>query len=139
LFVWLVVGLRTQNAPSKIAPTKANTAHTASTLSFKARSTAGASLVELIKASTQLMSAEGSCTRDSLFAHKSVPAFHSSRQTLDCTRQTNRRLKFFGSAIIPAPGIFDGEFTANTGVFRYRAGDGLGANELIPIAQLTRL
>ena len=31
---------RTQNAPSKIAPTKANTAHTASTFHFKARSTA---------------------------------------------------------------------------------------------------
>jgi hypothetical protein len=35
---------RTQNAPSKIAPTKKNTAHTARTLSFKVTSTRHASI-----------------------------------------------------------------------------------------------
>jgi hypothetical protein len=35
----VVVNPRIQNAPSRIAPTNTNTAHTASTLSFKAWST----------------------------------------------------------------------------------------------------
>src|ERR1700745_1761071 len=37
---------RTQKAPSRMAPTKRNTAHTAKTLSFKAMSTAVASLAD---------------------------------------------------------------------------------------------
>lgn len=46
----LCLDIRTQNAPSRIAPTKVNTAHTASTFSFKAMSTSRASLTVDVKA-----------------------------------------------------------------------------------------
>jgi hypothetical protein len=45
----LCLDIRAQNAPSRIAPTKVNTAQTTSTFSFKAKSTSRASLTVDVK------------------------------------------------------------------------------------------
>jgi hypothetical protein len=101
----VVVGLLNSSAPAK-SRLRTNTAHTASTLSFKARSTAECLLVEKYKASTEQEASEAGCMPTLRIAHKAMR--RSWRQPIDRTAQKNLGWRKFGSAKPLRCGNFDG-------------------------------
>jgi hypothetical protein len=83
-------------------------------LSFKARSTAGASLVERLKASTERSGVEGTHYQPSFCDSQNRLPHLRDGQPVDRAPEKKRRAENFDGAKLTRCRIFDGEFTANT-------------------------